>query len=143
MSNTSEKQKIHYEEIHDAYEAHYYDPTSEDFRRRFIVGPLLEGVNLDGKLVADLASGSGMNSTMLLERFPNANVVGFDISASACAAYRERTGRDAHELDLTRGEDPGIRADAAMIIGGLHHCISDMRKRSRRSHISSSLGVAS
>ncbi|MEM9557332.1 MAG: class I SAM-dependent methyltransferase [Acidobacteriota bacterium] len=121
------KQKAHYEAIHDDYEAHYYDATSAEYRRRFIHDPLFEGLDLNGKTVADLASGSGLNSVLLRERFPGAEVVGFDISEPACEAYRQRTGSTSYELDLMAGSDPGVRVDAAMVIGGLHHCVSNLK----------------
>lgn len=126
MTTGSERQRDHYERIHDAYERHYYDPTSMDYRRRFVFDVLFRGLDLDGKLVADLASGSGHNSLAVLQRFPRARVMGFDISRSACASYRRLVGAEAHELDLTKGPAPAIGADAALVVGGLHHCVTDL-----------------
>jgi SAM-dependent methyltransferase len=62
----------------------------------------------------------------LLERFPEADIVGFDLSEKACEAYRRNTGRPAHALDLTAGTDTGLRVDVAMVFGGLHHCVADL-----------------
>jgi SAM-dependent methyltransferase len=59
-------------------------------------------------------------------QFPKACVTGFDISPSACAAYRVNVGRDCHELDLTNGCYQGPLFDTAMVQGGLHHCVSDL-----------------
>lgn len=122
----SERQRHHYERIHNDYERHYYDPTSMAFRNRFVYDVMFEGIDLNGKRVADLASGSGHNSLAVLERFPAASVTGFDISPSACRGYRELVGAQAHEIDLTAGTDPGMRFDAAIVVGGLHHCVSDL-----------------
>lgn len=122
----SSRQKELYEEIHDDYEAHYYDGPSRAFRERFMWDVLFRGVDLSGKTVADLACGSGVNTLALLERFPDAQPVGFDISAKACAAYTRNTGFPAHELDLTKGGDPGVQVDAAMVWGGIHHCVADL-----------------
>jgi SAM-dependent methyltransferase len=122
----SARQKELYEAIHDDYEAHYYDAASRAFRDRFVWEPVFAGVDLSGKRVADLACGSGVNTQALLARFPDAKPVGFDISSKACEAYTRNTGAPAHELDLTRGTDPGIRVDAAMIFGGIHHCVADL-----------------
>ena len=119
-------QKAHYERIHEAYEAHYYDPTSLEYRRRFIFGPLLAGADLSGKKVADLACGSGFNSVLLREMFPTVEVVGFDISEKACAAYAEVVGAPAHCLDLTLDTDVDGSFDAAIVVGGLHHCVADL-----------------
>jgi SAM-dependent methyltransferase len=120
------KQRAHYETIHDAYEAHYYDAESMAFRQEFVYDVVFEGLDLDGKDVADLAAGSGHNSLWVAKRFPKARLCGFDISEKACVAYRELVGAEAHVFDLTSGEDCGRRFDVAMIFGGLHHCVSDL-----------------
>jgi SAM-dependent methyltransferase len=120
------KQRAHYETIHDAYEAHYYDAESMSFRQEFVYDVMFEGLDLNGKDVADLAAGSGHNSLWVAKRFPKARLCGFDISDKACAAYRERVGAEAHVFDLTSGEDCGRRFDVAMVFGGLHHCVSDL-----------------
>jgi SAM-dependent methyltransferase len=120
------RQKKHYEAIHDAYEAHYYDSESMAFKERFIFAPLFEGVDLNGKDVADVACGSGYNSLWLKQRFPAVRTTGFDISSKACAAYRTVVGSEAHVFDLMSGAEVGRTFDAAMVLGGLHHCVSDL-----------------
>jgi SAM-dependent methyltransferase len=119
----AERQRLHYEKIHDDYEAHYYDTSSIAYRREFVYDALFEGLDLNDKLVVELACGSGHNSLELLKRYPKAEAVGFDISSKACEAYRERTSSRAYEFDLTSESPPPVRADAAMIFGGLHHCV--------------------
>src|SRR5687767_2983809 len=126
MGEHSSRQKAHYERIHDDYEAHYYDESSIAYRREFVYDELFDGLDFNGKTVADLACGSGFNSLEVLARFPHAHVVGFDISEKACATYRTLTGREAQELDLTAGQLLGERFDVAMIFGGLHHCARDL-----------------
>ena len=122
----SQRQKRHYEQIHDAYADHYFDRHSMAYRDRFIYRPLLDGLDLNGKAVADLACGSGDNSIALLRSFPEIELTGFDISAKACADYRERVGRPAFEADLTKAQNPDTLFDAALIVGGLHHCVADL-----------------
>ncbi|MDW6020957.1 class I SAM-dependent methyltransferase [Mesorhizobium sp. BAC0120] len=119
-------QEAHYEAIHDAYEAHYYDQSSMAYRHRFIYRPLFAGLKLDGASVADLACGSGHNSLALRHYFPSVRTTGYDISESACRDYRLRTGSVAHQIDLTREVEPAEIHDAALIIGGLHHCVADL-----------------
>ena len=120
-------QKSHYEEIHNDYEQHYYDPTSMAYRERFIYDVIFKGLNLNGKRVAELASGSGHNSLAILERFPKANLSGFDISAKACESYRKRVNTEAFEIDLTKPLSADFSTfDYAFIFGGLHHCVSDL-----------------
>lgn len=119
-------QEAHYEAIHDAYEAHYYDRTSMAYRRRFIYRPLFNGLNLDRASVADIACGSGRNSLALRGYFPSIRTTGYDISESACRDYRRRTGGDAYQIDLTRPASFPLTHDAALVVGGLHHCVVDL-----------------
>jgi SAM-dependent methyltransferase len=120
------RQKQHYEAIHDDYERHYYDPSSMAFRNEFVYDVLFAGLDLNDKVVADLASGSGHNSLAVMQRFPRAQVVGFDISSKACDAYEKSTGRRAYQVDLMSASTNGVKADVAMVIGGLHHCAANL-----------------
>jgi SAM-dependent methyltransferase len=120
------RQKAHYERIHTAYEAHYYDATSLRYRDQFILRPLLDGVDLNDRDVLDVASGSGHNTRLLQRRFPRVRAVGLDISDAACDAYRRETGGVALQADLTRPLTLRSQFDAAIVIGGLHHCIVNL-----------------
>ncbi|KKC34017.1 hypothetical protein WH91_05275 [Devosia psychrophila] len=119
-------QKAHYEAMHDDYAAHYYDPTSMAYRREFVLKPLLNGFDLSGQRVADLACGSGHNSLLLRELFPTARFEGFDISSSACSDYEALGNGPAHQTDLTVPMDVAELFDAGIVIGGLHHCIQNL-----------------
>ena len=123
---TENPQKRHYETIHEDYGAHYYDDTSMAYRRRFLFGDLCRGLDFNDKRVADLACGSGHNSLILRELFPRVRLHGIDLSEKACAEYRALVGADATECDLLAGVPEEGTFDAAMIFGGLHHCISDL-----------------
>jgi SAM-dependent methyltransferase len=126
VTATDNPQAGHYDGILDAYDRHYYDSYSLQYREQFILAPLLEGVDLRGKRVADLASGSGETSRFLSARYPGVQCEGFDVSPEACRRYRQRTQRPATELDLTRGGYAGDPFDAAIIMGGLHHCAAGL-----------------
>jgi SAM-dependent methyltransferase len=128
----SSRQRDHYNEIHGAYDAHYGDSTSLEYRRRFFLDPLLSNMDLNGLDVADLAAGSGYTSTELMRRYPGVRPVGFDISDEACAAYRSRTGQRAFAVDLTKGDVPSPSFDVAVVVGGLHHCVADIGGALRR-----------
>lgn len=125
-SEAALRQRRHYETIHDAYEAHYYDNSSIAYRERFIYEPLFRSQSFDNQLVADLACGSGFNSQAIQKIAPSARCVGFDISESACESYRRVTGFDAHVSDLTTDQGFEPIFDAAIVIGGLHHCVSNL-----------------
>ena len=122
----SSRQRQHYAKIHDAYEAHYYDASSMKYRQRFIYDWLFDGIDLTNKKVADLACGSGYNSLVVLERFSGAQTTGFDISAPACESYRRTTGNTARVIDLTRPIETPEAFDAAIVVGGLHHCVTNL-----------------
>lgn len=126
MTSDSRKQEKHYEHIHEAYRSHYFDETSMAYRERFIYDLMFKGLDLNDKVVADLACASGFNSLAVLRRYPRANTIGLDISPKACSDYRALVGRKAYQADLTAGIDVDIRADVAMVFGGLHHCVSDL-----------------
>jgi SAM-dependent methyltransferase len=120
------RQQAHYEIIHDEYHAHYYDTWSLAYRERFILDPLLAGVDLNRKRVLDVASGSGFNTQLLQRRYPGVIATGVDISPSACAAYTDVTGFPAVQADLTQPHRWAEPFDAAIVIGGLHHCVSNL-----------------
>jgi SAM-dependent methyltransferase len=123
---SSVNQAGHYDRIIGAYDEHYYDEPSLAYRKEFILDPLLELLDLNGKRVADLACGSGRTSLELMERFPTVQMTGFDISPEACRRYHDATERPSHQFDLTQSflaEEP---FDAAVIMGGLHHCVSNL-----------------
>lgn len=125
-SPSANPQAAHYDRILSDYDRHYYDVHSTRYRERFILEPLLEGIDLRGQRVADLASGSGHTSAYLLARFPGIEVTGFDVSAEACAGYRRRVGRPSHQFDLTKPQAAPGEFDACIIMGGLHHCVADL-----------------
>lgn len=122
----SERQEEQYDRIHSAYRRHYFDESSMAYRERFVYDILFDGLDLNDRTVADLACASGYNSLAVLRRYPRATTIGFDISAKACSDYRSLVKREAYEIDLTAGEEAGVKVDVAMILGGLHHCVSNL-----------------
>lgn len=118
-------QQTHYESIHDEFVAHYHDGPSQEYRRRFVLNPLFDGLDLNEKTVLDLACGAGVTSQELLIRFPSVRLTGLDISRKACEEYEARFG-SAIQADLTAPVSFPNRFDAAVIIGGLHHCVADL-----------------
>ncbi len=54
---------------------------------------VIEGVNLAGKHVLDIGSGSGACSILLIERGGAAHVTGIDVEDPVCAAARTRVAR--------------------------------------------------
>lgn len=122
LNRSPNPQEEHYARIHDEYVAHYFDPSSIEFRRRFIFRRLLDGIDLTGKRVAELACSAGYNSLLVRELFPAVAIEGYDISESACSEYTRLVNAPAHLVDLTRPAGLTPSYDAAFIVGGLHHC---------------------
>lgn len=125
-ASAANPQAAHYDRILSDYDRHYYDRYSTEYRERFILEPLLAGVDLRGLKVADLASGSGHTSMYLMQRFPGVQVTGFDVSAEACAGYRNRVSRPSYQYDLTQPQNPPDTYDACIVMGGLHHCVANL-----------------
>lgn len=113
-------QKQHFDRFAALYEAHYDDPTSAAYRRRFIHGPMLAGIDLAGRRVLEAMCGTGQSTPTLLER--GARVTGLDISESAIASFRRRwprcTGLCASALDTGL---PSESFDCVVVEAGLHH----------------------
>ena len=126
MAEASDRQAGHYDRILSDYDRHYYDAQSTQYRERFIIDPLVRGLDMSGWQVADLACGSGSTSLSLRRRFPGVELTGFDISPQAVSNYQERVERPCHVLDLTKPYESEPRFDAAIIMGGLHHCVADL-----------------
>ena len=126
--NHAERQKALFERMHDEYERNYFDEQSMAYRRRRMYPQMFAGADLRGKRVADLCSGSGLNSLEIQKMFPGAETVGFDVSAEAVRAYREFTGADAYEFDATSGAPPAEAGefDCVVCFSGLHHCVADL-----------------
>lgn len=122
----SERQISQFERIHDDYSAHYYDIWSMRYREEFIFPLISAGADLNSMHVAELACGSGYNSLALHRRYPKILLSGFDISPSACADFARNLHRPAFQLDLTKPIPVDQKFDLAFVIGGLHHCVSDL-----------------
>jgi SAM-dependent methyltransferase len=119
-------QKAYFEEIHDAYNAHYYDASSMRFREEFIYDPLFEGLDFNEKDVLELASGAGANAQAIQKRFPRARITGCDISESACADFRKKIGCPSFQTDLTVPIESPKTYDILVVFGGIHHCVSNL-----------------
>ncbi len=50
-------QREYFNRLLDKYEAHYDDPTSQLYRRRFIFEPMFEGLDFSGKQVLEALCG--------------------------------------------------------------------------------------
>ena len=123
-------QKVHYERIHTAYEDHYYDRYSMQYRDEIIFKELFDGINFNGKKVAELACGSGYNSQYLINIFSDIIITGFDISKKAVESYKKLTNRHCEETDLTKigelNESYKAYFDVVFIVGGVHHCVNNL-----------------
>lgn len=113
-------QREHYDAIGKAYDAHYSDFWSLQYRLRFICEPMFAGVHLSGKKVLDAMCGSGQLTQYLLAH--GASVTGLDISPNEMASYREKW-HDAQAV-CASALDTGLADnsfDCVAVVGGLHH----------------------
>jgi SAM-dependent methyltransferase len=113
-------QQDQYDQIAAEYEAHYSDACSLDYRRRFIYGPMFEGLNLAGMKVLDAMCGAGQTTQQLL--LNNAEVTGLDISDAVIDSYNARW-QDCSAVcrSLLDSGLPSESYDCVAIVGGLHH----------------------
>jgi len=126
--NDENPQERLYREMHEKYQAHYFDGPSLRYRERFIYKSMFQDIDLNGALVADLACGGGENSLALKRTFPSARSIGIDISAKAVAEFRRTTGGEGRVMDLTVFDPARLNVDTAMVVGGLHHCVIDLQQ---------------
>nr|MDQ3819454.1 class I SAM-dependent methyltransferase [Acidobacteriota bacterium] len=119
-SEAERQQQEHYDRIADQYEAHYSDPCSRLYRRRFIYQPMFDGLNLSGMKVLDAMCGSGQTSEYLLSS--GAEVTGLDISSEVIEAFRRRWPES--NAVCRSALDTGLESesfDCVAVVGGLHH----------------------
>jgi len=113
-------QREHYNRIAAQYEAHYDDPSTRLYRAQFIEGPMLEGIDLEGRRVLEAMCVSGTSTVGLLDR--KAHVTGLDISEVCIDGFRRRFPQcDAVCASITDTGLPAASFDAVVVVGGLHH----------------------
>lgn len=114
------QQSAHYDQIGDAYEAHYADEWSLLYRRLFLYEPLIAGVDLRGRSVLDAMCGSGQTAEYLLSQ--GARAYGLDISAEVMRGFHAKLpgAIGVQGSILTSGFEDGS-FDAVFVTGGLHH----------------------
>ncbi|TMD73819.1 MAG: class I SAM-dependent methyltransferase [Chloroflexi bacterium] len=114
------RQQAHYDEIGEAYEAHYSDEWSTLYRRRFLYEPLLKGIDVRGKKVLDAMCGSGQTAEYLLSQ--GARAYGLDISAHVIEQFRAKLpGAVGVQGSILNSGFDDESFDAVFITGGLHH----------------------
>jgi SAM-dependent methyltransferase len=117
---TEQQQRDHYDRIVDAYEAHYGDAPSREYRRRFIYQEMFDGMELNDMNVLDAMCGSGHTTEYLSAR--GAQVTGLDISPQEIKRFQDRSPKTAvvcrSLLDSKLDSDS---FDCVAVVGGLHH----------------------
>ncbi|HEY9289076.1 MAG TPA: class I SAM-dependent methyltransferase [Candidatus Dormibacteraeota bacterium] len=123
-----ELQSAHYgdQDFATRYHRHYSDPTSEEYRRRFINGPLTEGIDLAGREVLEVMCGSGSTVGYLLSK--GANVSGLDISPVLMETFKQSwPGCRAICASIFQTGLPDASYDCVVAVGGLHHIQPDLQ----------------
>jgi SAM-dependent methyltransferase len=120
LESSEQLQEDHYDQIAAHYEAHYSDACSLEYRRRFIYGPMFEGINLQGMKVLDAMCGSGQTTEYLLAN--EAEVIGLDISNQVIESFNARWSNcRAVRRSLLDSGLPSDSFDCVVVVGGLHH----------------------
>ena len=130
---TEQLQQDHYDNIAAEYEAHYSDPSSLDYRRKFIYQPMFEGLNLAGMKVLDAMCGAGQTTEHLL--LHNAEVTGLDISPAVIESFNARWQSCSTVCrSLLDSGLPAESFDCVAIVGGLHHIQPHVSRAVREIH---------
>jgi SAM-dependent methyltransferase len=113
-------QKAHYDKIAAAYEAHYDDACSQQYRDKFFHQPMFTDLQLSGAQVLDAMCGNGSTTRYLLSQ--GAQVTGLDISPENISSYRNcwPACQTVCESIFASGL-PADSFDVIAIVGGLHH----------------------
>ncbi|MEO6392975.1 MAG: methyltransferase domain-containing protein [Pyrinomonadaceae bacterium] len=132
-SAAEQTQADHYDEIIVDYEAHYSDPCSREYRRRFFYDPMFQGIDLRGKAVLEALCGSGPTARYLLEQ--GAVVTGLDISPGAIAMFREKCPDcAAYCRSILDSGFPDESFDCVAVVGALHHLHPHLNDALREVH---------
>ncbi len=120
MDATELKQKELFDKKADLFEAHYSDKYTEEYRRRFVYGPMIEGLDLKGKKVLEAMCGSGQATPYFLEQ--GAKITGLDISEKLIESFRQKFPEcEAICTSVFDNDIPDESFDVVSIIAGLHH----------------------
>jgi SAM-dependent methyltransferase len=126
-------QKQHYDNIAAEYEAHYSDPSSTEYRRRFIYDPMFAGVDLAGMRVLDAMCGSGQTTEYLLSR--GAVVTGLDISTEVINSFKLRwPACHVERRSLLSSGFADNSFDCVAVVGGLHHIHPNLNQAVQEIH---------
>ena len=126
-------QQEHYDRIAPEYEAHYSDPDSLEYRRRFIYEPMFEGLSLSGSKVLDAMCGSGQTTEYLLSL--GAHVTGLDIAHEVIERFKSQwTTSEAVRRSILDSGFPDDSFDCIAIVGGLHHMHPHLNETLREIH---------
>ncbi len=131
LQSSEQLQLSHYDQIAAEYETHYSDASSLAYRRKFIYGPMFEGLTLSGMKVLDAMCGSGQTAEYLLSK--NAQVTGLDISNEMVDSFNARWSNcKAIRRSLLDSGLPDESFDCVVVVGGLHHIQPNVSRGRRR-----------
>lgn len=120
QTSAEDIQREYFNRLLDRYEAHYDDPTSQTYRRRFIFEPMFDGLDFEGVEVLEAMCGSGPTTAWLLER--GAVVTGLDVSDAAVASFESRWPQcKGIRASIFESGLPAESFGMVVVQAGLHH----------------------
>jgi SAM-dependent methyltransferase len=118
-------QRRHYDQLASSYAEHYEDEGSLLYRQKYFDGPMLEGVDLEGREVLEAMCGSGQTTGSLLAR--GAKVTALDISQASIESFRSRWPECRTVCAPITGSGlPDSSFDVVVVVAGLHHLHPDL-----------------
>jgi len=114
------RQAAHYDQLAARYEASYGDEWSQQYRARFVHGPMTSGMPLEGASILEAMCGSGQLAEYVVAR--GGEVTGIDVAPAEIELFRRRLPRcTAIVGSILDTGLPGETFDAVMVVGALHH----------------------
>lgn len=119
------RQKEIFEQIHQEYYASTGDHYAHAYKEHYVFTHVEKYLG-DAKTVMELACGKGEASGWLRDRNRSLQISGCDISEPAAADFMSIHKRPCFVADLTKPFSHPDKYDAVIVMGGVHHLVSDL-----------------
>ena len=91
-------QRSHFNKLAKTYNYHYSDELTKKYRHEIFLKKLLKDQDLNFKKILDIGCGTGELSTYLYEIYPDAEILGADISDKNIKIYNKKFKKRGYVL---------------------------------------------
>jgi 2-polyprenyl-3-methyl-5-hydroxy-6-metoxy-1,4-benzoquinol methylase len=126
-------QRSHFNKLAKTYNYHYSDELTKKYRHEIFLKKLLKDQDLNFKKILDIGCGTGELSTYLYEIYPDAEILGADISDKNIKIYNnkfknKKKGGGGYRLNVVEDIILKKKFDYIIACGLLHHVYKDLEK---------------